>query len=91
MDHAAPRFSKVKSVGVGSYGYVFKAIERETGERVALKVISGASDTTYSIKRTLRELTILRICRHPCIISAHDVLEPDSCPQPGASTRRWLA
>ena len=79
--HAAPRFSKLKSVGEGSYGYVFKATERETGERVALKVISGASRTTYSIKRTLRELTILRMCRHNSVVNVMEVLAPAELPQ----------
>jgi mitogen-activated protein kinase 1/3 len=79
---AGPHYVELREVGRGSFGTVWKAKDtRNNNQRVAIKVMRGGLDTAGSAKRLLRELTILRICRHPCIISAHDVLEPDSCPQ----------
>ena len=79
---AGPHYVSLREVGKGSFGTVWKATDtRNNSQRVAIKVMRGGLDTAGSAKRLLRELTILRICRHPCIISVHDVLEPGSCPQ----------
>ncbi|MQM07976.1 hypothetical protein Taro_040829 [Colocasia esculenta] len=55
-------------VGAGTYGVVFRAMARETGEMVALKKME-LDDAA------IREITILRsLPRHPCIVGLKEVV-----------------
>ncbi len=51
-------------VGQGAYGIVVAVRDRETDEFFAIKKISRAFDHKIIIKRTLRELRILRLLKH---------------------------
>ena len=75
------RFLNLQRVGVGTFGTVFKAKEQHTGERVAIKVIERRMGSSYATKRVLRELTILRLCRHPSIINVMEIISKDDVPQ----------
>jgi serine/threonine protein kinase len=48
---------------------VCSAVDTSTGEKVAVKRISGAFDNTVDAKRTLREIMLLRQLRHENIIA----------------------
>lgn len=63
----------------GCHYYIFtctfsSAINRETGERVAIKKITNAFDTLKYIKRTLREIRILRHFNHDNILPLRDIM-----------------
>jgi serine/threonine protein kinase len=51
-------------VGQGAYGIVVAVRDRETDKFFAIKKISRAFDHKIIIKRTLRELRILRLLKH---------------------------
>jgi serine/threonine protein kinase len=65
-------FTDVRFYGSGAFGSVFKARDARTGDAVALKVLD-----TNTIKKcaleTLREVAILRSCRHPSIVRMLDL------------------
>ena len=66
----------IKELGKGAYGTVYLAEERQTGEKVAVKRIDDVFRTRVDAKRTLREITILRQCRHSNIAKLKDILLP---------------
>src|SRR5581483_563847 len=58
-----------KELGSGAMGTVYRGRHRETGAKVAIKMVSpslGASDN--ALKRFKRETEILRQLRHPNIV-----------------------
>lgn len=62
-------YQPLKPIGKGAYGVVCSAVNNKTGERVAVKRISGAFDNTVDAKRTLREIMLLRQLRHENVIA----------------------
>jgi len=70
------RYYFVEYLGHGSYGHVYGALDMETGEKVAIKRITGVFDDVMHAKRLLRELRILRVLRHDHIIELRDILPP---------------
>jgi serine/threonine protein kinase len=64
-----PHFAGAKYYGAGAFGTVFKATDGRTGDTVALKVV----DSSRCPIETLREITILRACRHPSILRLQDL------------------
>ena len=63
-------------VGKGSYGQVCKATCLKSGVRVAIKKIDKVFDDTIDCKRILREITLLRKLKHPCVVNLIEVLQP---------------
>ncbi len=62
-------YQPLKPIGKGAYGVVCSAVDSRTGERVAVKRISGAFDNSVDAKRTLREIMLLRQLRHENVIA----------------------
>lgn len=63
------RFVPNKVLGQGSYGVVCSAVDRKTGDHVALKYMRDIFDDLIGARRVWREICILRIlkeynCRH---------------------------
>mmetsp|Transcript_13362 Transcript_13362/g.46785 ORF Transcript_13362/g.46785 Transcript_13362/m.46785 type:complete len:590 (-) Transcript_13362:28-1797(-) len=57
-------------VGEGAYGIVLKCRNRENGESVAIKKFKESDDDEENVRKTtLREVKILRMLRHPNIVS----------------------
>lgn len=56
----------VQSLGRGSFGYVFKAVEKTSGEFRAIKIIPIKAQEEFEI--CLRELEILSSCNCPNIV-----------------------
>ncbi len=71
-------FEILEEIGRGSYGRVYRAIDRALGREVALKVIledHPASSTARS--RFIREARLLASVDHPNIVRIHSIDEKD--------------
>uniref|UniRef100_A0A914VM45 Mitogen-activated protein kinase n=1 Tax=Plectus sambesii TaxID=2011161 RepID=A0A914VM45_9BILA len=64
-----------KNIGIGSYGVVCKALDRRTNRLVAIKKIPRAFTAMTLVKRTLREVRILRDFCHENIVSVLDMFQ----------------
>jgi len=67
------RYEALKFLGAGAYGAVIKALDKNTGEHVAIKKLHRIEDI-IDAKRILRELRILRLFKHENLISLHNVI-----------------
>ena len=61
-------------IGRGSYGVVFKAVDRETGREVAIKRNIGFFQSITDAKRILREIKILSNLNHENISHIIDIV-----------------
>ncbi|KAI7839130.1 hypothetical protein COHA_007133 [Chlorella ohadii] len=66
------RYELLKVLGYGSYSAVVLALDRSTGEKVALKRVGDVLQSPDQCKRVLREICILRRLRHPNLIGIRD-------------------
>lgn len=63
-------YQKLHRIGEGTYGFVYKAVNRATGRTVALKRIILHNEQQDGFPLTsVRELRILQACRHENIVS----------------------
>ena len=65
-----------KLLGSGSYGQVVQAIQLSTGKRVAIKKMDKIFEDETDCKRILREVTLLRKLRHPCVVELIEICQP---------------
>jgi mitogen-activated protein kinase 1/3 len=65
-----------KVIGQGSYGQVARAVNVETEKKVAIKRMDDIFDDEIDCKRILREITLLRKLKHPCIVNLIELLPP---------------
>ncbi len=70
------RYQLVRPIGKGAYGVVCSAVDRHTGEEVAIKKIAGIVDNATDCRRTLREMRLMRHFEHENVISIRDVYVP---------------
>jgi serine/threonine protein kinase len=74
----AKRYTVHELIGKGSYGVVCSATDNVTGERVAIKKIQNVFDNVADATRILREITLLRLIKHPDVVEIkHICLPPD--------------
>lgn len=74
----ANRYKDLEFLGKGSYGVVCAATDTKTGERVAIKKIKHVFANATVSTRTLREIKLLRLLRHPNIVEIKGILLPPS-------------
>uniref|UniRef100_A0A2K6UXE4 Mitogen-activated protein kinase 15 n=1 Tax=Saimiri boliviensis boliviensis TaxID=39432 RepID=A0A2K6UXE4_SAIBB len=75
----ARRYLLRRRLGKGAYGIVWKAVDRRTGEVVAIKKIFDAFRDKTDAQRTFREITLLQeFGEHPNIISLLDVIRAEN-------------
>ncbi|NXL86987.1 CDK3 kinase, partial [Alectura lathami] len=67
-------FQKVEKIGEGTYGVVYKARNKLTGQLVALKKIRLDSETEGVPSTAIREISLLKELKHPNIVRLLDVL-----------------
>lgn len=70
------RYQIIKTLGEGSFGKVKLAQHLTTGQRVALKIINRKTLAKSDMQgRIEREISYLRLLRHPHIIKLYDVIK----------------
>ena len=52
------------------------AIQVATGKKVAIKKMDNIFEDETDCKRILREITLLRKLRHPCVVDLIEIQEP---------------
>mmetsp|Transcript_39558 Transcript_39558/g.89212 ORF Transcript_39558/g.89212 Transcript_39558/m.89212 type:complete len:180 (+) Transcript_39558:61-600(+) len=69
----ASRYEVLEKIGEGTYGTVYKALCRQTGERVAIKKIRIPFEDDGVPSTALREISLLKDLSNVNIIRLHDV------------------
>ena len=67
------RYQKLEKIGEGTYGVVYKARDRTTGDIVALKKIRLDADDEGVPSTAIREISLLKALRHPNVIGLSDI------------------
>ncbi|XP_039110075.1 mitogen-activated protein kinase 15 isoform X1 [Hyaena hyaena] len=77
--HVAQRYLLKRRLGKGAYGIVWKAVDRRTGEVVAIKKIFDAFRDKTDAQRTFREIMLLQeLGDHPNIIRLLEVIRAEN-------------
>jgi len=71
------KYVKVDKLGEGTYGIVYKAKNKETGEIVALKRIRLESVDEGVPCTAIREISLLKELNHPNIVRLYDVIHSE--------------
>ncbi|XP_064540217.1 cyclin-dependent kinase 1-like [Drosophila montana] len=72
------QYVKQEKIGEGSYGVVYKALNRLTGKIVALKRVRRIAGEEGMPATAIREISLLKELKHPNIVALQDVLMVDS-------------
>lgn len=67
------RYQILKEIGSGSYGSVFKGVERKTGKIVAIKHMAKIFEDLIDGKRVLREIALLKNLSHTNIVHLKEI------------------
>lgn len=62
-------------LGQGSFAKVHRGVDRETGEEVAIKIVSKAGYTAKELEYVVREVAIMRELNHPNVVTTYDIFE----------------
>jgi len=68
------RYRKGEKLGEGTYGVVYKALDKNTGELVALKRVRLELEDEGIPATTIREVSLLKQCTHTNIVKIMDVV-----------------
>jgi len=71
------KYQKIEKIGEGTYGVVYKAKNRTSGELVALKKIRLEAEDEGIPSTAIREISILKELQHPNIVRLHDVIHTE--------------
>eukprot|EP00927_Polykrikos_kofoidii_P012965 TRINITY_DN15648_c0_g1_i2.p1 TRINITY_DN15648_c0_g1~~TRINITY_DN15648_c0_g1_i2.p1 ORF type:complete len:1117 (+),score=139.98 TRINITY_DN15648_c0_g1_i2:99-3449(+) len=69
-----PRYRFSKLLGSGSYGVVAAFFDSGRSRGVAIKRVRKVFDNFLVLRRTLREIRLMRHCRHPNVLRLYKVL-----------------
>ena len=67
----------MEKIGEGTYGIVYKAKDRVTGEIIALKKIRLEAEDEGIPSTAIREISLLKELQHPNIVRLYDVLHTE--------------
>lgn len=74
-------YERLNSIEEGSYGIVFRARDKQTGDIVALKKLK-LDEEKYGFPITaLREINALMLCRHDNVVGIREVVVGDTLTQ----------
>lgn len=77
--HRIGKYQIIKTLGEGSFGKVKLAQHLVTGQKVALKIINRKTLAKSDMQgRVEREISYLRLLRHPHIIKLYDVIKSNN-------------
>jgi serine/threonine protein kinase len=62
------KYKKQEKLGEGTYGVVYKAINLETGETVAIKKIRLEKEDDGVPSTAIREISLLKNLKHPNVV-----------------------
>jgi serine/threonine protein kinase len=62
-------------LGNGKFGLVRLGIHKETGTKVAVKIMNKKDMTLQDLELVKTEIEILKICQHPNTIKLYDIFE----------------
>jgi serine/threonine protein kinase len=71
------KYIKIDKLGEGTYGIVYKAKNKETGQIVALKRIRLDSEDEGVPCTAIREISLLKELKHPNIVSLFEVIHTE--------------
>lgn len=74
-------YEKLNQIEEGSYGVVFRARDRQTGEIVALKKLKLDEEKQGFPITSLREINALMTCRHENVVGIREVVVGDTLTQ----------
>ncbi|XP_075526754.1 p38b MAP kinase isoform X2 [Dermacentor variabilis] len=72
------RYNNLSPIGVGAYGQVCSAFDKEHKHKVAIKKLSRPFQSAIHAKRTYRELRLLKHMDHENVIGLLDVFTPST-------------
>nr|CDS22677.1 cyclin dependent kinase 1 [Echinococcus granulosus] len=67
------RYEKLSKIGEGAYGMVFKCLDTQTGDMVAVKRFNATDDDPLVKKIALREIKMLKRLKHPNLVNLIEV------------------
>lgn len=71
------KYQKLEKIGEGTYGVVYKAKDRKTGELLALKKIRLEAEDEGIPSTAIREISLLKQLQHPNIVRLYDVVHTE--------------
>jgi HAMP domain-containing protein len=71
-DIIGDRFEIIDNLGVGGMGHVFKAIDLDLDEIMAIKVLKNIYNSNEDINRFKDEIRLARRIAHPNVVRTHD-------------------
>ncbi|XP_032811665.1 cyclin-dependent kinase-like 4 [Petromyzon marinus] len=67
------KYEKLRKIGEGSYGVVFKCRSRDSGKIVAVKMFVESEDDPVIKKIAMREIRMLKTLKHPNLVNMLEV------------------
>jgi cell division cycle 2-like protein len=74
-------YERLNHIEEGSYGVVFRAREKRTGEIVALKKLKLDEEKNGFPITSLREVMALMVCRHENVVGVREIVVGDTLTQ----------
>ena len=68
------RYQRTEKIGEGTYGVVFKAIDKQTNSIIALKKIRLEHEDEGVPSTAIREISLLKEINHPNVIRLKDLV-----------------
>jgi serine/threonine protein kinase len=68
MTNGLEKYQKKEKLGEGTYGVVYRAINNETGEVVAIKKIRLEKEDDGVPSTAIREISLLKNLKHPNVV-----------------------